>query len=86
VPADAVVVGTPTDVSRVLGRVARPLVPVSYGLDPAEPGGGAELAAVLAAFFERVAAGAPPAAGAVLAEAPAAPAAPVAPEAAAALH
>lgn len=62
VPADAVLVGTPTDVSRVLGHVSRPLVPVHYGLDPSEPGGGAELAAALASFFGGLVKGAAPAA------------------------
>ncbi len=67
-PADVIVVGTPTDITRALSsrdatshaanhpagddcRLTLPTVAVSYGLDPKEAGGGAELAAVLRDYF-----------------------------------
>ncbi|GBF90254.1 hypothetical protein Rsub_03387 [Raphidocelis subcapitata] len=59
VPADAILCGSPIDLARALGAArlgGRPVVQASYGLDPLEVGGGAELAAELGAFFGRAAA------------------------------
>lgn len=57
VPADIIILGTPSDITRVMkpGALQAPreaVVAVTYGLDPDEQGGGAELKAALDKFFK----------------------------------
>jgi len=50
VPADVIIVASPTDITRVLGALEHPTAVVTYGINPREQGGGAVLAEWLEGF------------------------------------